>query len=399
MKRPKTLSAAFVRTISRPGRYGDGRGGHGLSLLVKPMANGRTSRTWSQRIIIAGKPVNIGLGAFPSVGLADARVKAEDNARAVAQGRDPRAGGIPTFATAVEIVVKLHEPNWKQGSKTASIWRASIRDHAIPALGNRRVDRITVQHVLEALLPLYETRPETARKVRRRVSAVMKWAVAQGYRQDDPAGPAISAALPRRAAKTTHLRALPYQQVAEALATVDGTKAWPVTKACIRLIALTAVRSSEARGATWDEIDMKARVWRISAERTKTGTEHRVPLSDAAWAVVQQVRRYGDGSNLVFPSQRGRLLSDNALSKLFRENGIPSTIHGLRSSFRDWCAETGKPRELAEAALAHVVGGVEGAYFRSDLFERRRNLMDTWAQFITGEAGKAVQLSSQRKSA
>ena len=347
------------------------------------MSNGRTSRTWAQRLTISGKVTNIGLGSFPRVTLADARGKALANAREVAQGRDPRGGGIPTFAEAADVVIELHEPTWRNGTRTAAIWRASLRDHANPTLGRRRVDQIRVQHVLEALLPIWHERPETARKVRQRISTVMKWSVAQSLRQDDPAGPAINAALPRNATRASHYKALPYREVATALATVDASQAWPTTKLCIRMVALTAVRSGEARGATWDEIDMKAAEWRIPVERMKTGVEHRVPLSDAAMQVLLEARDHRDGSDLVFPSQSGRALSDNTLSKLFRQNDIASTVHGLRSSFRDWCAESGQPREIAEAALAHVVGGVEGAYFRSDLYDRRRKLMQDWAQFLT----------------
>ena len=380
--RPATLSAAFVKTVTEPGRYGDGRGSHGLSLLVKPMRNGRTSRSWSQRIIIGGKPVLIGLGSYPVLGLAGARAKALANAKEVAAGRDPRGGGIPTFAEASEIVVQLHAPTWRNRERAVNQWRASMRDHAA-SLGRRRVNEIAVQHVLEALLPIWHEKPETARKVRQRISTIMRWAVAQGHRQDDPAGPAINAALPRNTGNGKHYRALPYADVAGALAKVDASAAWASTKLCLRFIALTAVRSGEARGATWDEINLEAREWRVPASRTKTGTEHRVPLSDAAVRVLERARKHDDGGELVFASQRGKVLSDNTLSKLFRELGVPSTIHGLRSSFRDWCAETGQPRELAEAALAHVVPGIEGAYFRSDLYKRRAKLMQEWADYLS----------------
>ena len=383
MARPKTLTAAFVRTITAPGRYGDGRGGFGLSLLVKPMAStGRTSRTWSQRLILGGRPVMIGLGGYPVVGLADARAKALANAREVAQGRDPRGGGIPTFSEAAEIVIKMHEPVWRNGTRTAATWRQSLKDHAAPALGNRRVDQIQVQHVLEALVPIWHVKYEVARKVRQRISTVMKWAVARGYRQDDPAGPAINAALPRGATNGKHHRALDYRDVAGALATVDASQAWPTTKLCFSLLVLTAARSGEVRGARWEEFDTDAREWRVPAGRMKTGVEHRVPLSDAAMQVLQDARQYQDASGLVFPSRRGKPLSDATLSKLIREIGIDAVPHGFRSSFRNWCAETGQPREIAEAALAHVVGGIEGAYFRSDLFKLRRKLMDEWAAFL-----------------
>ena len=383
--RPATLSAAFVRTVTEPGRYGDGRGGHGLSLLVKPMQNGRTSRSWSQRIIIGGRVANIGLGSYPRLGLADARARALANAREVEQGRDPRGGGVPTFERASEIVMELHAPNWRSRERAVMQWKSSLSTYAFGPLGARRVSEIQVQHVLEALLPIWHEKPETARKVRQRISTIMRWAVAQGHRQDDPAGPAINAALPKNTGNgKQHYRAIPYQEVAPALATVDASQAWPATKLCLRFIALTAVRSGEARGARWDEVDIDKRTWRVPASRTKTNAEHRVPLSDAALAVLEQAKAVSGGEGLVFPAPRGRVISDNTLLKLLRTNGIDSTVHGFRSSFRDWCAETGQPRELAEAALAHVVPGIEGAYFRSDVFQRRASLMQDWADYLNG---------------
>ena len=385
MTRPKTLSAAFVKTIREPGRYGDGRGGYGLSLLVKPSSTGRIAKSWSQRLRWQGKPFNLGLGSFPLVTLAEARAAALANARAVAQGIDPRAGaGVPTFADAAETVIALHEPTWRNGTRTAAIWRASLRDHAMPHLGAKRVDKIGVAEVLAVLTPIWHEKREVARKVRQRIGTILKWAVAQGYRQDNPAGEAISAALPKNGGQGRHYAALPYRDVAAALDTVEALQAWPATKLCLRFIVLTAVRSGEARGATWAEIDMDAATWTIPVKRMKAGGEHRVPLSDAALALLRQASRFSDAADddLIFPSATGRVLSDNTLSKLLRENGIRGTVHGMRSAFRDWCAETGQPREIAEAALAHTVGGVEGAYFRSDLFDRRRDLMQAWADYL-----------------
>ena len=347
------------------------------------MKNGRTSKSWAQRLRINLRPTNIGLGPYPINSLAEARVKALQNARAVAQGHDPLGGGVPTFAEAAETVIKLHEPTWKHGTRTADIWRASLRDHAMPKLGERRVDQINVAHVLEVLMPIWHEKREVSRKLRQRISTIMRWAVARGHRQDDPAGPAISAALPRNESKTEHYKALPYREVSAALATIEASQAWRATKLCFRFIALTAVRSGEARGALWSEIDMGAREWRIPGDRMKTNKEHRVPLSAEAVRVLRTAEEYRDTSGLVFPSQRGKLLSDATISKLLRENGVASTVHGFRSSFRDWCAETGKPREIAEAALAHIVGGIEGAYFRSDLFKRRRALMDSWSRYLS----------------
>ena len=206
------------------------------------------------------------------------------------------------------------------------------------------------------------------------------------------AGEGIEGALPAMPAVKAHFRALPYQEVAAALETVDGSKASKAAKLCLRFLILTAARSGEARAATWAEVDFEAKEWRIPGERMKGGREHRVPLNRAALVVLERARVLDEGSGLIFPSplKPGRPLSPMTLTKILRDQGLAErgTVHGFRSSFRDWCAETGKPREVAEAALAHTVGGVEGAYFRSDLYARRRVLMDQWAAFLTGRRGR-----------
>ena len=207
-----------------------------------------------------------------------------------------------------------------------------------------------------------------------------------------PAKSSTARCRPCRSWSTATIRPLPYGDVAGALDRIDTSGASLATRLCVRFVALTACRSGEVRGARWDEIDLDAATWTIPGDRMKAGKAQRVPLTEAALDVLRQAETHRDRSGLVFPSPRGRQLSDNTLSKLFRDLGLPGTPHGLRSSFRDWCAETGKPRELAEAALAHTVGGVEGAYFRSDLFEARRRLMADWARFLAGDGGKVVRL-------
>ena len=384
MKRPKRLSATFVNTVNVPGRYSDGRGGHGLSLLVKPASTGGFSKSWAQRIRLDGKAANVGLGAYPVVTLARARQKALANARIVSEGRDPRdrASRAPTFEQAVETVI--HAENWKDGSKSAAQWRASLRDYAVPKIGRKRVDRISTADVMEVLLPIWSTKRETARRVRQRIGTVMKWAVAQGYREDNPAGDAISAALPKNGVRRQHQRALPHAKVAEALARVSASKAHRTTALAFEFLVLTACRSGEVRGARWDEVDDAAAIWTVPPERMKAKLEHRVPLSGRAVAVLDEAREVADRSGLVFPSPTGRVLSDSTLSKLTRELGIGAVPHGFRSSFRDWAAErTDVPREVCELALAHVNSDrVEAAYRRSDLFERRRELMAEWADYL-----------------
>ena len=381
------LVAVFVRNVKRPGSYGDGRGGHGLTLRVKPRSGGGVTKNWVQRLRIHGRGVNVGLGAYPVVSLANAREKALANRRAVARGRDPRhrPAEIPTLAEAAEQVIALREPTWKDGPQEARIWRSSFRDYVLPVLGSRRVNEITPADVLAVLTPIWQTKRETARRVRQRIGTVMRWCIAQGHRRDDPAGEAIAQALPRSRGPKRHYAALPYAEVAGAMATVRASGAHTATILCFEFLVLCAVRSSEARLARWEEIDFPEATWTLPAERMKAGRPHRVPLSRQALSVLLEAQEIHDGSGWLFPSATGRTLSNMTLSKLVKELGIAAVPHGFRSSFRDWAAEqTDAPRAVMEAALAHKLGdAAEQAYARSDLFEKRRALMQSWADYVS----------------
>ena len=383
--RPKPLTAAFVRTVSQPGRYGDGHGSCGLYLRVWRMANGRVSRNWGQRVRIGGQLTNLGLGPYPAVTLANAREKAKKNARLIAEGGDPRTPvvTIPPFDKAVDKVIAMHSEGWKH-PKTAKRWRATLDVYAMPVLGGKTISEVTTADVMAVLTPIWLAKPETGRKVRERLGVVMKWAIAEGYRDDNPAGDAITKGLPKQSQRAKHFKALPFAEVGVAIEKVRATDAWPATKMCFEFLALTATRSGEARLATWDEFDLDAATWTIPAARMKNGLEHRVPLSGAVLDVLQRVREWSDGRWLVFSSQRGKAMTDSTLSKLLRENNIGCVPHGLRSSFRDWAAEcSDAPREIAEHALAHVEGSAaELTYRRTDYFERRRLLMRQWAAYL-----------------
>ena len=383
-ERPKRLSAAFVKTVATHGRYGDGRGGLGLSLLVKPTSSGRLSKTWAQRLRVGGRPVSLGLGSYPVTTLSRARTKALENARTVEAGGDPRAEPveIPTFADAAKATVDIRRASWKDAGRSAQIWTSSLDAYAMPKIGARRVSDVTTADVLGVLTPIWVEKTETARRVKHRISAVMRWAVAQGFRDDDPAGQTLNEALPRVGATKKHRQALDNSAVRGALERVRASGAWLSTKLCFEFLVLTAARSIEARGARWEEIDLDRRVWIVPADRMKEGVEHRVPMSARAVEVVGEAAELSGRSGLVFPSITGKVLSDSTLSKLLRELEVGAVPHGFRSSFRDWCAESGKPKEIAEAAIAHAVKGVEAAYFRSDLFEQRRRVMEEWANHI-----------------
>ena len=376
------MTAAKVKALREPGKY---RADQTLYLRVRP--SGRKS--WVQRLTVHGKRRDIGLGPFELVSLAEARIKAWENRRAVFEGRDPlaerRQAKAPTFREAAARTLEGLRSQWRN-EKHAAQWATTLETYAFPTLGDRRVDSIRGEDVLRVLLPIWTAKAETARRVRQRIRAVLSWAQAHGFTSGNVAAEGIDGALPKVNGRKTHFRALRYQEVGEALGTVEASPASLAARLCFRFLVLTAARSGEARGARWREMDTKAREWRIPGERTKTGAPHRVPLSTEAMAVLERARPLDDRSELVFPGrQRGRELSNMTLTKILRERGLAdrATVHGFRSAFRDWCAETGAPREVAEAALAHMVGGVEGAYFRSDLFERRRALMESWGAFLT----------------
>lgn len=381
MSRPKVLTAAFVRTINRAGRYGDGRGGHGLSLLVKPTANGRWSKTWAQRVRIGGRVVSLGLGSYPAVSLALARERALANRQAVEEGRDPRRRHAVTFGEAMAAVIELHRPNWKPTSNTEQSWRSLLANHIDPTIGPMPIGEVAAADVVAVLDRVWD-RPELARRTARRISTTMKWAMGRGLRESDPAAAAV-AAMPKLRHRTNHQRALHHSDLPEALTMVRASHAAAATKGALKLLVLTATRPGEVRNATWDEFDLDTAVWTIPAARYKIGTEFRVPLSAPAVELLTEARSLTDGDGLVFPSPvTGRAVSENTYVKLLRDLDIPTSAHGLRATFRSWCSNTGVPRDLAEMALGHVVRGVEGAYARSDMLDRRRTLMQQWSDYI-----------------
>ena len=279
-----------MKNIRKSGRYGDGHGGHGLTLDVKIARNGRVAKSWIQRVRMNDKPTHIGLGAYPVITLAMARDKAIENARALTLGRDPRGGSIeiPTFSKAAETVIGIHAEGWKDGGKSENQWRSSLRDYVLPKLGNKRINDITTADVMDVLIPHWTSKHETMRRVKQRISAVMRWSMAQGYRQDDPAGDALNIALPKRGKPRQHLKALPYHEVSAALDAVDQSSSGLVTKLAFHFLVLTAARSGEVRGATWDEIDLDNATWTVPAERMKARREHRVPLSGRALEVLKE---------------------------------------------------------------------------------------------------------------
>ena len=259
--------------------------------------------------------------------------------------------------------------------------------YVYPAIGDLPINKPITADIMDILQPMWASKKDTVRKIRQRTSQVFRWAIAHEYKTDDPAGPALLAAMPKLKAKLKrkHQPALPYDQVQDTLQIVRDSDAYMITKLAFEFTVLTACRSGEVRGARWSEIDLKSKVWAIPEGRTKTGFEYRIPLSKQALKILRKAKQYAV-DDLVFPSSRGKELSDNTLSKLLRENGLKGkqTVHGFRSCFRDWAAEkTEAPREIAEFCLAHIVGeGAELAYRRTDYFKKRKVLMQQWADYL-----------------
>lgn len=377
----KALSAAFVRTVKTPGKYADGQG-----LNLKVEASG--AKRWVQRINIRGKRTEIGLGPVSLVSLAEAREAALANRKEARQGGDPlrakrEAQAVLTFEEAAREVHRINVPSWSN-AKHAAQFISTLQTYTFPKIGSHKVADLTTADVLAVLQPIWLEKPETARRVKQRIGMVMKWAIAKGWRQDNPAE-SISQALPKHDRTHKHRKSLPYNDVARFLTVVSGSKAGLATKLALEMVVLTAARSGEVRLADWSEIDLDKAEWTIPAQRMKAKREHRVPLSDRAVEVLKAAKALSDGTGLVFPGTKiGRPLSDMTLSKLVKQLGFDVDVHGFRTTFKTWCQEqTNVAREVSEAALAHVVQNkAEAAYARSDLFEKRRDLMQFWSDAI-----------------
>ena len=380
-------SAVAVRNVKTLGRHSIG---DTLYLMVWPSGG----KSWVQRLTIEGKRKDLGLGPYPAVSLAEARKKAQDHLSLVKSGGNPLAvkreqsalSSVPTFELLARQHIAENLRSWRN-SKHGAQWRSTLEAYAFPTLGPLKVNEITRRHVVNALSPIWTSKPETARRVRQRIRAVMDRAAALEFIDYNPAGDVINAALAKQPRVKNHHRAPPYASLPAALHVVRKSTASPSVKLAFEMLAHSGCRSGEVRGMTWDEVDLQEATWTIPETRMKSGRPHRVPLSRRALAVLEEARALGDGKRVVFPAPRsGGALSDMAFTKLLRRLQLDFVPHGLRSSFRDWAAErTDAPRAVMEAALAHAVrNATEAAYFRSDLFDHRRRLMEAWSKFLKG---------------
>lgn len=376
------------------------------------------SRSWILRVTIGNRRREIGLGAYPAVGLKDAHARAQTERDKIKAGIDPvlerkaaesalraaQASEI-TFTDAAKQFINSRAQGWKN-AKHGDQWRNTIAEYAEPILGTTLVRHITREHVLQVLEPIWTTKTETASRVRGRIENILDWARVKGYRSgENPAQWRGNLdhllAKPSAVATIRHHPALPYKEMGTFMKKLRTINA--IGARCLEFVILTAARSGEARGARWSEFDLDAGIWRVPAERMKLRKEHRVPLPQPAIDLLQSLPQPADDdrASLVFPSLRGKVLSDMTLLMAVRRMEVPATPHGMRSTFKDWATEiTNHPRELIEVALAHVPGdSSEMAYWRSDAIERRRRIMEDWAQFISREYEGATVIPMDRKAA
>ncbi|MEC9347664.1 MAG: integrase arm-type DNA-binding domain-containing protein [Pseudomonadota bacterium] len=387
------LTATRIRGLKEPGRYQDGQG---LMLHVDKAGN----RRWVLRIQHEGQRRDIGIGSASTVSLHDARWHAGELRKKIKTGVDPvaerkaerqkRKSGAKTFRNAAEELHAHLATRWSS-EKHAKIWWNSLERHVLPKLGNRPVAEIDSRDVIDVLRDLWHVKPDTARRLRQRIAAILDWANVNGYRETEAPTRAVLKAWQVAGVKSQaqNFRALLWKDVPGFLLKLRETNhAGATVKAALEFLILTCVRSKELRLATWGEIDLERSVWTIPKARTKTKrNDHVVPLSEAALTVLdraQKFRRRPGPDALVFEGAKDECpLADMTLLMPLRRMQVPCVVHGFRTSFRTWAAEaTGAPREVAEACLAHVSGSaVERAYMRSDLLDQRRDLLATWGRF------------------
>jgi integrase len=403
-KLAKALSALEIKRLTQPGLHAVGSV-VGLRLLVKDSG----ARSWVLRTMVGTRRAELGLGGYPTVSLSQAIEYAREALQQIRSGTDPAAERRAkrmtvewTFERTATAYIEAHRAGWKN-AKHALQWESTLKAYAYPVFGQKHVRDVSKADVLAAIEPIWSTKNETASRVRNRIELVLSYAVQRELRPEG-LNPArwrgnLDMALPQlsRKSRIEHHAALPIDEMhgfLQKLAQVEGTGA-----KALEFLILTAARSGEVRGTSWSEIDLDTGTWSIPAERMKASRPHRVPLSAQAVELLEALPRF-EGVDLVFPGKSGKPLSDMTLTAVLRRLKIKATAHGFRSTFRDWAAErTTISGEVAEMALAHAVGDqTEAAYRRGDLFEKRRELMSLWAQFIATSPTKGNVRSLRKGS-
>ncbi len=385
------LSPPAVNALTERGRYADG---NGLYLVVSKTG----SKKWILRTVVQGRRTDIGLGGISTTTLAKARKKASDMREVARDGGNPIAErrkartNAPTFKEAAILVHADHSKTWKN-EKHAAQWINTLKEYAFPYFGDQQVNQIGTAEVLKALSQIWLTKPETARRVRQRIGTIMDWAKAAGHRAGDDPINGIEKGLPKQPKQQDHHAALPYSDLSSFITEMRKSDANESTQLAFEFLILTATRTSEVILAEWSEVDFKAKAWTIPAKRMKAGKKYRVPLSERCIEILKRAKELSDGGPYIFPGRNAKKsLSTMVFLMVIRRMGQDITAHGFRSTFRDWSAErTNFPREVCEMALAHTVSDkTEAAYLRGDLFDKRRELMDTWTTYACADKGDNV---------
>jgi integrase len=400
-KQARELSALEIKRLTKPGHHAAG-GVSGLLLQITETG----SKSWILRAIVGAKRRDIGLGGFPGVTLAQARINARELKEQIRSGIDPveqrkaakaalisANGKLICFADAAHKFLTAKRSEFKN-AKHAAQWQTTLENYAFPVIGQMMVNQVELPHIVQVLEPIWIAKTETATRLRGRIESVLTWAKVAGYREGE--NPArwkdnLDAVLPKpgKLKKVQHHKAIPWKDAASFM--VQLRQCEGIAPKALEFLILTATRSGEVRGAQWQEIDTQIGIWTIPAERMKADKEHIVPLCDDALNLLKQLPRL-EGNDLIFPAARGGQLSDMTLSAVMRRMKVNATPHGFRSTFRDWCSEsTNYPNEVAEMALAHTISnGVEKAYRRGDLLAKRTRMMEDWCKYLNTPVASGV---------
>jgi len=392
------LTSIAVKKLSKPGKYADG---NNLYLQIDPSG----ARRWILRLTVGHRRRDMGLGSTSIISLEEARELARQYRAIAKSGGDPflerqkERGLKVTFSFCAQKVHELNKPIWKN-EKFSKQWFSSLENHVLPKIGQMPISQITSSDILNVLSPIWNNKSDTARKLKQRIRLTIKWARAKGYFQGDDPVELAEQALPKKKRSNNHHKSLPYEQISDLVNKIKESKISLPTKLAIQFTILSACRTSEVLNASWNEIDMDRMIWTIPAKRMKTDKIHEVPISSGMLYILQEAREKLGSTDLIFTSnQTGKELSNNTLRLAVQKRlGVDTTIHGMRSSFKDWASETTNfGNEVSEMALAHVIPNkTEAAYRRGNLMDKRRHLMQMWSDYLNNNQNKVINAFPQK---
>ena len=388
------LTALKIKKLTIPGRYADGN-----NLYLEVDKSG--ARRWTLRVTILGRRRDMGLGGISTVSLEEARELAYQYRKIARSGGDPilerqKNRGLQT--TLIYCAKKVHEinlPTWKN-EKFAKQWLSSLEHHVFPTIGKLPISQVTSADILRVLTPIWNTKGDTAKKIKQRLRMIIKWARAQGYFQGDDPVELAEQALPKQLKSDDHHKSLEFEKLPEMISNLRKSKISLPTKLALEFTILSACRTSEVLNAKWEEIDLTKLIWSIPSERMKGGKVHQVPLTDRMTVILNDCKKLKTNNDLLFPSEiNGEALSNNTMRLALKKRlKVDATVHGMRSSFKDWASETTNfANEVSEMALAHTISNkTELAYRRRTLIEKRRHLMQKWSDYLNNKEGEVIEL-------